>query len=495
MSEQQHLSKIHFEKLKCINNMTFSLEGKEVTGIFGPNGCGKSTILHTLLCLYKPKDPHQPNYRFSNFFISVDRQKWIGSKFSYEGSFTEGGIRKTFNRNIHKKGNRWLKNYNLRPDRNVFFIGINTCLPDVESEKAERIHLNPAPTSISNEREVLRIASDVMNFNYEACNYRGHNKKKYLNCKNGLDEYISLSMGAGEQRLFRMLEVIVNAPRYSLIVIDEIDLTLHNAALSKLINHIVRFAADRHHQFVFTSHRQELALRDDINIRHIVQTVDGVLTQCFEQTTPECVERLTGNAVRPLTIMVEDNVAKAIVNAIAQELDLKSKIEIHTYGDASNAFNVISGLSCSGKFDENIIAVTDGDCYHTSDERTKQMRKSLSGNEVGKEELRQQLLHSILQFNLPENKTPDEYLHQMLTKMPEGPEEDNELLRAAKAIVGVYDKHQKIKDIGQQLGDSDEIILNRIMTQLKRPDNVDNWVAYTDPIRVWLQSRKAALNL
>lgn len=475
--------------------MTFSLEGHDVTGIFGPNGCGKSTILHTLLCLYKPKNPGQQNFRYSNFFISVDGHKWIGSKFTYEGSFSEEGTRKPFSRTIHKKENRWLKDYSRRPDRDVFFIGINTCLPDVENEKAESIHLNPRPILIKNDREVLRIASDVMNFNYQACNYRGQDKKKYLGCKKGPVEYISLSMGAGEQRLFRMLDVIVNAPKYSLIIIDEIDLTLHSAALAKLLNHIVRIAADRHHQIVFTSHRQELALRNDINIRHIVPTQDGQPTLCLEQTTTECVERLTGSSIRPITIMVEDNVAKAIINAVGQELGLKSKIEAHTYGDASNAFNVIVGLHCSGKLDDNIIAVTDGDRYHTPEERSKQMQKCFSGNELGKDVLRLRLLQSILQFNLPEGKTPDEYIHLMLTQIPEGEGEDNELLSVAKSIVGVYDNHQKLKEIADKLGDSEELTLHRIMTQLRRPSNAVIWNEYTSPIRTWLQSRKAALNL
>ena len=46
MAEQQKLSEIHFEQLKGLKNVTFSLGEKNVTGIFGPNGCGKSTILH-----------------------------------------------------------------------------------------------------------------------------------------------------------------------------------------------------------------------------------------------------------------------------------------------------------------------------------------------------------------------------------------------------------------------------------------------------------------
>lgn len=488
MAEQQRLIGIHFEQLKGLKNVTFNLGEKNVTGIFGPNGCGKSTILHVLLCLYKPKTADTTNYKYSNFFISVDGLNWQNSKFTYESLYSENGQNKRIKKTIHKKKNRWLHDYGERPERDVYFIGISSSVPDVETERHEIIHLNNTK-DIPKSSEIIRMASDIMNFKYSRYEHRTSNaQKNYLSCKNGNIDYISLSMGAGEQRLFKILSSLVNAPKYSLIVIDEIDLTLHSSALNKLVGYIVRIADQNHLQVVFTSHRQELAERKDINIRHIVPSVNGSDTLCLEQTTTECVERLTGEPFRPIEIFVEDDVAKAIVENIASELKIKAKVSIRTFGDAGNAFHVIAGLYLSARLNDNIVAVTDGDKYRTDEERKNMMQKSISGTEDGKEKLRQDLLSQILQFELPAGKSPDEYIHDILCSS----DSDNEIISIAKSIQGVYDKHQYLNTLIDKLGGSRETELSYIINEASK---LDRWKEYTNPIRKWLEQRKSALNI
>lgn len=295
-------------------------------------------------------------------------------------------------------------------------------------------------------------------------------------------------MGAGEQRLFRILSLSVTVPKYSLVIIDEIDLTLHSGALNKLITHIVELADKNNLQVVFTSHRQEIATRTDINIRHIVPSVNNSNTLCLEQTTTECVERLTGSPIRPIEIFVEDDVAKSIVEHIAEEQKIKSKVSVRTFGDAANAFRVIAGLQLSGKLTDNIIAVTDGDVYRTDKNRMKMMESSISGNEEGKNELRQKLLNQILQFQLPEGKSPDEYIHDILCSS----DSDAEIITIAKSVRGIYDKHQYIDDMINKLGGSREVELARIVNEVSE---TESWKEYTRPIREWLESRKIELGI
>lgn len=42
-------------------------------------------------------------------------------------------------------------------------------------------------------------------------------------------------MGAGEQRVFKILSALYSVPKYSLVLIDEVDLLLHTNALRRLI--------------------------------------------------------------------------------------------------------------------------------------------------------------------------------------------------------------------------------------------------------------------
>ena len=81
MSEQQRLNKIHFSQLKNLKHLDINFNGKRVVGIFGPNGCGKSTIIHTLLSIYKPKTDKGQNCKFSDYFKSDEFFNWRGSKF------------------------------------------------------------------------------------------------------------------------------------------------------------------------------------------------------------------------------------------------------------------------------------------------------------------------------------------------------------------------------------------------------------------------------
>lgn len=51
---KQSLDRVKFTQLKGLKNLDIHFGNKKVTAIFGVNGCGKSTILHALACLYRP---------------------------------------------------------------------------------------------------------------------------------------------------------------------------------------------------------------------------------------------------------------------------------------------------------------------------------------------------------------------------------------------------------------------------------------------------------
>lgn len=103
--------------------------------------------------------------------------------------------------------------------------------------------------------DIIRSASKIMNYAYEDYVKATCRKRKFKKmARNGQLRYSSLSMGAGEQRLFALLETLYSMPPYSLLLIDELDLTLHKSALAKLVDEMVKVANKRHLQIVFTTH-------------------------------------------------------------------------------------------------------------------------------------------------------------------------------------------------------------------------------------------------
>lgn len=134
---QQIVHSLNISKLKGISSLDeIQLDEKPLTAILGPNGCGKSTILHALACCYKPVEGlDQKNWQFRDFFTPTTDATWAGSGIEMTHSYRDG--RTEFNKVItpyRKKADRWSPRYARRPERYVRFIGIKSCVPRIEEE-------------------------------------------------------------------------------------------------------------------------------------------------------------------------------------------------------------------------------------------------------------------------------------------------------------------------------------------------------------------------
>lgn len=489
MSEQQRLNKIHFSQLKNLKHVDINFDGKRVVGIFGPNGCGKSTIIHTLLSIYKPKTDKGQNCKFSDFFKSDEFFNWRGSKFKMFYYERNGRVAVDKTYQFEKKRDRWLWHYESRPDRDVYYIGIRTCVPDIEMEtvKNPTIKTHRKATPVDHSAEICRDASIVMGVDYDDLfTSTSLWKKDYLTVENAMHiRYKSLCMGAGEQRIFKILSTLHNADNYSLVIIDEIDLTLHKAALDRLMQIIVRMAESKKLQVIFTSHREELTKRDDIDIRHIFQTPGK--TFCFENSTPECLDRMTGAITRPLDIYVEDDMAKNIVTEFLSSIGKVKRANIQTFGAIENAFSVASGLSISGKLTDNVILLTDGDKYANDAEKLTQIHKHFTGTEEDYDERCNNILAHIKQF-CPNRAgvSPETYIWETLKSS----EIENEITEAARSISYVDDTHRYVGDIIDQLNFSKEVGQTKVCEQFRCETH--RWDNYIVQLADWINNRIAA---
>lgn len=317
---QQIIESIHIEKLKQLENVTCAFTGHNLTAILGINGCGKSTILHALACCYQPLTSGQ-NYRFSDFFLPSNFNVWNGSKFQIQYSFREGELERPNNTKVYKKAaDRWSRYVN-RPKRDIFFIGITSCVPDIEKAK-DRTKINIANKG---ENQTLQAIVDKISYilggQYQNCYNGSRAKRQYRIVKRDNLDYPSIAMGAGEQRLLVILETVFSAPKYSLILIDELDLTLHTQALNRLLDILIEKANQKHLQIIFTTHRENITQRTDINIRHLYQTNNK--TFCFEGVNNACMDVLTGATNKPIKIFVEDQLSKSIIKTIAKGLKIQ----------------------------------------------------------------------------------------------------------------------------------------------------------------------------
>ena len=132
-----------------------------------------------------------------------------------------------------KKSEKWMR-YERRPPRPVEYFGIARAVPSIElsvlrSQFGANVSgISPAPLT----PETRAIVEKVLGRAYPLVEEL--NGKKFSIRRTGASGYTSFNMGAGEDSLIAFLTRLSQIPKGSLVVIDEIETTLHPAAQRKL---------------------------------------------------------------------------------------------------------------------------------------------------------------------------------------------------------------------------------------------------------------------
>lgn len=479
------LKKIQIKNLKGLKNLTIDFTNN-ITAIMGVNGAGKSTILHALACCFAPYKKEK-NYLFKSFFTPTPDALWNGSEFSLE--LYDETKQMTYVKTYEKKKTEWSPRLASKPKKDVYFIGIETCLPAIEKEK--RTSYIPYATTDSTmpvAKRIIRDAAFVLDMDYEVLTDNITKNQNRIGVKrtNGI-KYSDLSMGAGEQRILKILKEVYTCPLYSLILIDEIDLLLHAKALNKLITCLKEIANNKHLQIIFTTHSLQMrTLTNHIDIRYLYKL--GEDTIVYDCINPDVVYDISDSKEYPLKVFVEDEFSALIIKNIASKLKLLDYLQISCFGAIDNAFIIAAYYAISDFDNTNILIVTDGDKYITDEEKQKQLKKKLSGTEENYESKIEKALTLISQFNLPVNTPPEKYIHDLLIDLGN----DDEITRDAKRINNPIDSHSWIYDIVNKTPQNREYKLHKIIEAVSTHPNYDE---YVKNIKGWLSNKGAELNL
>lgn len=496
--------KLTIERLKGVRGLDeISFEDKPLTGIFGPNGVGKSTVLHALASAYKTPRGAESNYK--QFFPPLAADVWNGTRFIIDHTFKTGQV-EARGQIEYRKGTattEWTPDVWDRPLRYLTYVGVKTCLPDLEAYDSHDLTKAVATARTSDiDARVREAAGGILNCRYTAMAslaISGEPDKKYTSLTreewNGQSlNYPSVVMGAGEQRLLRLLYGVEESHDDGLILVDELDLLLHGVALRNLIKHLHDRCRAKRLQLVFTSHREEmLALKDHINIRHV--WAQAGKHRCFSNTDPDSLGRLSGHQTKTLEVFVEDDLGAAVVSYVASELGMSRHVRIIPFGAAKNCFTVFAGLLIKGESCENSFFILDGDEYETAPKKQEQINVACSGNDAAARLRRERIAAETRDFVLPAGIKPERFIHGLI--IAQDPQNmsatEKEIHQLAVEIVNPMDTHDFVNKVVETLGENRAAQLARLIPFAAKKDA--EWKAYTQPVREWLTERKAALHL
>jgi len=333
-----------------------------VTAIVGENGSGKSTVLKVAAAAYNPNTKY--GYYPSDFFLSTHWDDFQQVTLGYR--IKQGDDTKAFS--IRKPSKRW-SFPDKRYERRVYWFDVARTLPlDATAGYAKVARLaagESATEAISDEfRERL---SHVLGREYSNARFASPDiseKRQVGILERSFGEISQFHQGAGEDTTLDLFRAIQDIPANSLLVIDEVEASLHPRAQRRLTQFLIQFARLKRVQVILSTHSPYVLeeLPSEARIL-LIPTTAG--PSVIYGASPEFALSRLDDVVHPeATLYVEDRVASVWLREIlardADGGDLLARVRISPVGPA-NVVRMMGKLAVADRLEQKGLGVLDAD--------------------------------------------------------------------------------------------------------------------------------------
>lgn len=330
-----------------------------IVAVIGENGSGKSSVLQAAACVYRGENGARTWYP-SEFFPDTawDTVTVASIKYGYK----EGIANKEDS--LRKPTTRWLGQTD-RPVRPVQYIDLNRIQPVGARVGYARIaktkHAEKSAKAF--DAEQVRRLSFVMGKEYDAARMALSDideSREVPVISRKTIEYSGYHQGSGEITVTELLRA--DLPKYGLILIDEIESSLHPRGQRRLIRHLAEQCRIQECQIILTTHSpyvlEELPLEARICIVEIDQSkefIQGIspefaMTKMDDDAHPEC------------DIYVEDDAAKIFLEEVLARHgeEVIHRCAIVPFGGANVGYS-LGQMVASNRFIRPTCVFLDGD--------------------------------------------------------------------------------------------------------------------------------------
>ncbi len=222
-----------------------------IVAIVGENGSGKSTLLQAAACAYRNTGPRGAFFP-TEFFPETTWDTIQAAAIRY--SYKQGDAH--HEANVRKPTTRWL-GQPTRPERRLEYIDLSRLQPVGTRVGYARIaknrHVEHSAKNFS-DAQISRL-SEIMGRLYDAAKMAltniDENREIPVLTKQGIP-YSGFHQGSGETTIAELLQA--ELPQYGLVLIDEIESSLHPRAQRRLLRDLAEQCRQRECQIVMTTH-------------------------------------------------------------------------------------------------------------------------------------------------------------------------------------------------------------------------------------------------
>lgn len=334
-----------------------------VVAIVGENGSGKSTLMKVAACVYDNKDKDKRFYP-SAFFVETHWDSIQGVQIDFR--VKRGPNVDSFR--ITKPTARW-RVPEKGPKRDVFLLDIARTLPLDASVGYAKIARSAAAEVESAEindsfRERL---SHVLGRNYSKARFATSDvdKKRQVGLlEREWGELSQFHQGAGEDATLDLFRTLQGIPENSLLLVDEVEASLHPRAQRRLVRFLLWLARQRRIQIVLSTHSPFVLQELPQEARILLLPGPQGLSIVYGVSADFAMTRLDDEVHPEVHVFVEDREAEILLREIfASNEDtakLLQRIQINPVGPA-NVVAMLGDLGKSGKLPYKSLAIVDGD--------------------------------------------------------------------------------------------------------------------------------------
>ncbi len=226
----------------------------------------------------------------------------------------------------------------------------------------ERIHENKVLSD-----EIVKKISSILGKNYTKIRIVEHDlythefaKTIYLSCENDLN-YSEAFAGSGEFAIISLVQAIMEAPKKSLILLDEPEVSIHPGAQEKMLEFLAEQTLKHQHQIVFTTHSSSMIRRLPPEAIHVLylDINNNTNVRSFVHAEEAFVE--IGAHFEKKTIIVEDKAAQLVIEKILKDRNLSANFDVLKAPNGAEYIKNSLILANSLTDTENVIFILDGD--------------------------------------------------------------------------------------------------------------------------------------
>ncbi len=253
------------------------------------------------------------------------------------------------------------QDYIRRYAKNLEYI-IKNNLPSYKLYKVEKLNKNELLST-----DIVNKISEILGKQYSQIRMIEHNlytrefsRTIYVSCSDDLN-YSEAFAGSGEFSVISLVKAVMEAPEKSLILLDEPEVSIHPGAQEKLVKFLAEQAYTKHHQIVYTTHSPSMIRELPPEAIHVLYTdIDGKTNVRSNVYADEAFVEI-GASFEKRTIIVEDKVAKLVIDKILEDNNLSANFDVIMSPNGADWIKKYSVLENSLRNTSNVIFILDGD--------------------------------------------------------------------------------------------------------------------------------------